>query len=70
MYHDEIWMGFGGGFIWFFWILVILAIVLMLKSGDGRSSDKETPLEILKRRYANGEIDDDEYQRKKKELEK
>ena len=32
-------------------------------------SNFETPLDILKKRYANGEIDTEEFDRKKKDLE-
>jgi len=64
-------MGFGGGFMWIFWILIIFAIVMLFKTGDsGRSSDEreDTALEILEKRYARGEIDEDEFKRCKKEL--
>ena len=33
-------------------------------------SHQDTPLEILKARYARGEIDDEEFQRRRRELEK
>jgi len=72
MTGDGLWMGFGGGFMWLFWVLIILAIVMLIKAGgSGASPDtrSESPLEILKKRYANGEIDDEEFQRRKKELE-
>lgn len=65
------WHGFGGGFMWIFWILIIVAIIFLFKAGDSdRGSDgkHETPLEILEKRYANGEIDDEEFRRRKKEL--
>ena len=65
------WHGFGGGFMWFFWILIIVAIVFLFKAGDSdKGSDKsgETPLEILEKRYARGEIDEEEFRRRKNEL--
>jgi len=69
---DGLWMGFGGGFMWLFWILIILAVVMLIKAGGSNDTSEhhgESPLEILKKRYAQGEIDDDEFQRRKKELE-
>lgn len=44
----------------------VVFIVLMLR---GRNSGAgESPMDILKRRYANGEIDKDQFERMKKEL--
>ncbi len=63
-------MGIG---MWFFWIVFIVIIVVIVKavttSGTQRPS-KESPMEILKSRYARGDIDDKEFQRRKSELEK
>lgn len=70
--------GYGMGWGWFgfilmiaFWVLVILGIVYLVKAiaGRGASSKEETPLDILKKRYARGEIDAEEFARKKKDLE-
>jgi putative membrane protein len=36
--------------------------------GEGESSDSETPLEIVKKRYARGEITKDEYEELKRDL--
>ncbi len=64
---------FGGGFMWIFWLLIIAGIFFlfqnMAKGSSGGSSDKETPMEILKKRYARGEIDEEEFERRRKELE-
>lgn len=56
-----------------FWIVVIAAIVYAVRwlssSGAPRSTEAlETPLEILKRRYATGEIDREEFMARKTEL--
>ena len=74
MMNDGGSMWFGGGFMWIFWILLIVIVVWIVKeiSGTGannKSSSDETPLQILKKRYARGEIDEEEYERRKKELE-
>lgn len=64
------WLGFI--FMIVFWGLVILGIVYLVKILTGRnaaSSKEETPLDILKKRYARGEIDAEEFARRKKDLE-
>lgn len=73
--------GYGGG--WFgmiimaaFWIAVIVGIVFLIRwlaisagSGNRRTRSEDSALEILKKRYARGEIDKEEYEAKKKDLE-
>jgi putative membrane protein len=67
-------MGFGFLFMLLFWGLVIVGIVALFrwsmvqKSPNGKSHGK-SPLEILQERYARGEIDHDEYEQKKRDLE-
>ena len=55
-----------------FLVLIIIGIVfliqMMTKNKSGTSSS-ESPLEILKKRYALGEINEEEYERRRKELE-
>jgi len=65
--------GFGGGFMWLI-ILVLVGVVIYFwfqvsKSKGSDSSIIETPLDILKKLYAKGEIDKEEFDRKKKDLE-
>lgn len=72
-WHDG-YMGFGGGFMWLFWILLIVMVVVLIKwltgtsSGSDHSGPVETPLDILKKRYANGEIDRQEFEQKKRDI--
>jgi putative membrane protein len=70
--------GMGGGWMMiFWWILIIVAIAALLKwtvpsfggyPGNEQRNNSKSALEILKERYARGEIDKDEYDKKKKDL--
>lgn len=66
-------MGLGWIFMVSIWALVILAVVAMLRwlgmpwGGRGGTQHK-TPLDILKERYARGEIDREEYEQKRRDL--
>ena len=65
---------FGGGCMWIFWLLLIVVIVVLVKimrDSTARHDDreKESPLSILEKRYARGEIDREEYHEKRRELE-
>ena len=51
-----------------FWIALIIVVYLMIKSTK-LFETKESPLEILKKRYAAGKISSREFQKRKKELE-
>jgi len=66
--------GFGYGhwaFSFFFWVLIVGAIVLALRSAHGgRRGPTRSAREILDERYARGEIDQPEYLRRRKDLEK
>jgi putative membrane protein len=68
-------MGFGGGFFMIlFWIVIIAIIVMLAKWLFTGSSRIDLPrgksaLDILKERYARGEIGKDEFEQKKRDLE-
>ncbi len=53
-----------------FWGLVIVAIVLGLRwlVTQGRASRPDAALEILRQRYARGEIDREEFEARKRDL--
>lgn len=67
--------GGGWGFGWLgmivFWALIILVFVALVKWLSARNgpASEVTPLQVLKQRYARGEIDEKEYERKKHNLE-
>lgn len=64
----------GGLFMLVFWGLIIIGLVLAIRwvwnrGPDGtRTGTRQTPLDILKRRYAQGEISKAEYDRMKHDL--
>ena len=59
----------------FMWLLVIVAVIVVIffvirlprNSGDYKKTE-ETALDILKKRYARGEISKEEFERMKKDL--
>jgi len=66
------WMFFGGGYMWLIWILVIVGAVILLKSVMSDSAPTrrdQTPLDILKQRFAKGEITEEEFKRMKHDIE-
>lgn len=61
----------GGGWMMIVWgLLLIILVVVLVKTLTNRTpqNSKESPLGILKRRYASGEIDKEEFEQRKKEL--
>ena len=67
----------GSGFMWIFWLILLVLVVLVIPavvSGSSTVSSTsqstgEIPLEILKKRSARGEIDEEEFKHKRRELE-
>jgi len=62
-------MGLG----WIIWLVIIVAIVWVIFKfkGDNRglfNKNNESPMDILKNRYAKGEISKEEFERMKKEI--
>lgn len=74
MFNHDNWMGFGEGFMWLVWILIIAVVVILIKAMTNSSSrniqtpNDETPLSILRKRFARGDIGEEEFARRKKEL--
>ena len=74
MHWDYGWgMGFGLGWLSMivFWILLILGIVYLIKmiaGGEKKGETTETALDILKKRYAKGEINREEFENIRNDL--
>ena len=64
------WGGMGVGML-LFWGLVIALIVFVVRSlgNDAARGGDKTPIQMLKERYARGEIGKDEFEQKKRDLE-
>lgn len=50
---------------WFFWVIMLIWIFATPWDIPGQRTKKNTPLDILKRRFAAGEIQKDEYEEKR-----
>lgn len=83
MYGNHGFRGMMGGWGWgfgilgmLFWLALIVLVVVLVwrllerdrRGAPHHEASRETPVEILKRRYAAGEIDRDEFERMKREL--
>jgi len=79
MYGDM--MGWGGGWGWgwfgmvhmvLWWLLLVLGIVVLAKwvfgSSGGRGATEDRALSLLRERYARGEIDKEEFDKRKRDL--
>lgn len=74
MYGGGWGMGYGGPFMILFWVLIVIGVVLLVKWLAGQSSAgtgprERAPLDILRERYARGEIDREEFEQKRRDLE-
>jgi putative membrane protein len=69
-------MGYGHGGVWIMWLLIISIIILAAylliretKKKDPGPPQLETPLEIIKKRYARGEISKEQFEEMKRDIE-
>ena len=65
---------FGWTFMLFWWILFVVGIVVLIRwlseLGKGKHGEEVSALEILKQRYAKGEVDRKEFEEKLRDLNK
>jgi putative membrane protein len=72
--HSD-WMWGMGGFMGLGWILILIAIAVVVwllvrgPLGQGGQTERRSALDILKERYARGEIGKEEFEQKKHDLE-
>ncbi|WP_237698692.1 SHOCT domain-containing protein [Pyrococcus yayanosii] len=61
----------GAIFMLLFWIAIIVAVALLIKwiiEQGSSGTSRNRALEILDEKYARGEINDEEYERRKRKL--
>lgn len=74
MFHDGFFMG-GMWFGWIFWIVIIGLIAYLIirltnqKNNNQSIKSNENPLDLLKKRYARGEISKEEFDKIKSDIE-
>lgn len=63
-------MGFGWIFMALFWVIFFVGVLMLVRwvARGGRAGRRSTALDILKERYARGEIDQAQFRRMKDEL--
>lgn len=69
MWYDHYYWGMNWVW-WILWFLIFIWIFALPFGIPGQRYYRETPLDILRRRFAKGEINEQEYRDKKAELEK
>lgn len=66
--------GYGGMYMWLFFLAIAVLVIYFIFKRDNSDDRRmilpdESPLDILKKRYARGEITKEEYDRLKRDIE-
>lgn len=71
-WYDHMNWGWGGGLMMILWILVLAALIFWIVRVAQRNGNQpyqpESAIDILKKRYARGEISKEEFEERKKDL--
>ena len=64
------WIGLGMVHMALFWVLVILGIVVLVKwlAGGSPPRSEKRPIDILKERYAKGELTREQFEQMKRDV--
>lgn len=77
MWGDSGWMGWGFGALhmWLYWAVLILIVIALVKwvfgvpgRGESGRHGESRALELLKERYARGEIGKEEFEQRRRDL--
>jgi putative membrane protein len=73
MFHDFSMHGWGMGWGWLISLIIIGVLIWLLVkafagTGQSKTAGDKKPLDILKERYAKGEITREEFEERKKDL--
>lgn len=60
--------GFMGGGMWLFWLILLVVIIVLVKQFVTPPREAESAMDILKKRYAKGEITKEQFEEQKKVL--
>ncbi|MDO9224846.1 MAG: SHOCT domain-containing protein [Pseudomonadota bacterium] len=68
--YDHFGMGLGGIGMILVWLVPLILLVLLFRryAGNGEARKDKTALDILEARYAGGEIDREEYLKRRADL--
>lgn len=72
-WYDHMNWGWGGGLMMIVWVVLIAAVIYWLiraanRNGNQPTSQPESAMDILKKRYARGEISKEDFEERKKDL--